>query len=60
LLRSIGAGSPPRDFALYCERNFIERCFHKLRQFRAIATREDSLARHLLGVQTAAAIITAC
>ena len=55
-----GASSPPRDFALYCERNFIERRFHKLRQFRAIATRYDSLTRHFLGVHPAAASIIAC
>ena len=29
----------PCDFALYCERNLIERFFNKLKHFRAIATR---------------------
>src|SRR6266480_6318175 len=29
------------DFALYCERNLIERFFNKLKHFRAIATRYD-------------------
>ena len=46
------------DFALYCERNLIERFFNKLKHFRAIATRYDKLARNFLaGVQLAAAII---
>jgi hypothetical protein len=53
------ASSPPRDFAVYYERNFIERFFHNLWQFRAIATRYDSLARHFLGVHPAAASIIA-
>ena len=34
----------PCDFALYCERNLIERFFNKLKHFRAIATRYDKLA----------------
>src|ERR1700676_5351121 len=33
------------DFALYCERNLIERFFNKLKHFRAIATRYDKLAK---------------
>ena len=42
------------DFALYCERNLIERFFNKLKQFRAIATRYDKLAKiFLAGVQLA-------
>jgi transposase len=46
------------DFALYCERNLIERFFNKLKQFRAIATRYDKLARNFLaGVQLACAMI---
>ncbi len=46
------------DFALYSERNLIERFFNKLKHFRAIATRYDKLARNFLaGVQLAAAII---
>ena len=46
------------DFALYCERNLVERFFNKLKHFRAIATRYDKLARNFLaGVQLAAAII---
>ena len=46
------------DFALYCERNLIERFFNKLKHFRAIATRYDKLARNFLaGMQLACAII---
>ena len=48
----------PCDFALYCERNLIERFFNKLKHFRAIATRYDKLAKiFLAGVQLASAII---
>ena len=65
--RNIAAVIPPKanrkvprtcDFALYCERNLVERFFNKLKHFRAIATRYDKLARNFLaGVQLACAII---
>jgi transposase len=46
------------DFALYCERNLVERFFNKLKHFRAIATRYDKLARNFLaGVQLASSMI---
>ena len=46
------------DFALYCERNLIERFFNKIKHYRAIATRYDKLARNFLaGVQLAAVMI---
>ena len=46
------------DFALYCERNLIERFFNRLKHFRAIATRYDKLARNFLaGAQLAAVTI---
>jgi transposase len=46
------------DFALYCERNLVERFFNQLKHFRAVATRYDKLARTFLaGVQLAAAMI---
>ena len=46
------------DFALYCERNLIERFFNRLKHFRAIATRYDKLARNFLaGTQFAAVTI---
>jgi transposase len=48
----------PCDFALYAERNLIERFFNKLKNFRAIATRYDKLARNFLSAtQLAAATI---
>jgi transposase len=48
----------PTDFALYRERNLIERFFNKLKHFRAIATRYDKLARNFLaGIHLACAII---
>ncbi|MEY9981473.1 transposase [Bradyrhizobium yuanmingense] len=48
----------PCDFALYCERNLVERFFNKLKHFRAIATRYDKLARNFLaGVYLASAFI---
>ena len=48
----------PCDFALYCERNLVERFFNMLKHFRAIATRYDKLARNFLaGVQLVAAMI---
>jgi transposase len=36
------------DFALYRERNLVERFFSTLKHFRAIATRYDKLARNFL------------
>ena len=46
------------DFALYCERNLIERFFNKLKEFRAIATRYDKLASTFLSaVKLVAAMI---
>ena len=48
----------PCDFALYCERNLVERFFNKLKHFRAIATRYDKLAKIVLaGVHLACAAI---
>ena len=55
--RGITAVIPPKanrvaprktDFALYCERNLVERFFLKLKGFRAIATRYDKLAATFL------------
>lgn len=46
------------DFALYRERNLIERFFNKIKHFRAIATRYDKLARNFLAaVQLVSAIL---
>ena len=65
--RDITAVIPPKanrkiqracDYALYCERNLVERFFNKLKHFRAVATRYDKLARNFLaGVQIASAMI---
>ena len=37
------------DFALYAERNLIERFFQYIKPFRAIATRYEKTARNFLG-----------
>jgi transposase len=34
------------DFALYCERNLVERFFNIIKHFRAIATRNEKTARN--------------
>lgn len=48
---SNGGRPPAFDPALYQRRNLVERCFNKLKQFRAIATRFDKLAsRYRVGV----------
>jgi transposase len=48
----------PCDFALYKERNLVERFFNRLKNFRAIATRYDKLAQNFLSAtQLAAATI---
>src|ERR687885_2556121 len=40
----------PREcgFALYCERNLVERFFNNIKHFRAIATRYEKTARNFL------------
>jgi transposase len=38
---SAGGRPPALDRDLYKERNTVERCFNKLKQFRAVATRYD-------------------
>jgi transposase len=46
------------DFALYCERNLVERFFNKLKHFRAVAKRYDKLAQNFIaGTQLACAMI---
>ena len=50
-------GRPPTfDPARYKERNTVERCFSKLRQFRAVATRYDKRARIYQGTVDVASI----
>jgi transposase len=53
------AKAPPAcDFALYCERNLVERFVNQIKHFRAVATCHDTLARNFLaGVQLAAVTI---
>jgi transposase len=55
--REIAAVIPPKenrknkracDFALYRERNLVERFFNIIKQFRAIATRYEKTARNFL------------
>ena len=56
-LRAITPVIPPKanrkikrdcDFALYCERNLVERFFNFIKQFRGIATRYEKTARNFL------------
>jgi len=56
-LREIKPVIPPKsnrkvkrdcDFALYCERNLIERFFNTIKHFRGIATRYEKTARNFL------------
>ncbi|GJD59035.1 IS5 family transposase [Methylobacterium dankookense] len=44
------------DHILYKERNLVERCFAKLKQFRRVATRYDKLLGKSTGFATVAAI----
>lgn len=46
----------PCDFALYKERNLVERFFNKLKQFRRVATRYDKLLANFMGFVKLAAI----
>ena len=39
---------PDCDFALYCERNLVERVFCIIKHFRAVATRDGKTARNFL------------
>jgi transposase len=47
----------PFDQHLYKERNLVECCFSKLKQFRRVATRYEKTAQNFLAVVTIAAII---
>jgi transposase len=40
----------PCDYALYCERNLVERFFLKIKHFRRIATRYDQTPRAFLSI----------
>jgi transposase len=45
------------DFALYRERNLVERFFNIVKHFRGIATRYDKLARNFLAAVQLVAIV---
>ena len=45
------------DFALYCERNLVERFFCIIKHFRAIATRYEKTASSFMGVLCLAAAL---
>lgn len=57
--RGKAGGRPPAfDHDLYKARNVVERCFNRLKQFRAIATRFDKLAdRYRAGLHLASLIL---
>ncbi|MFE5690546.1 IS5 family transposase [Streptomyces sp. NPDC056512] len=57
--RGRAGGRPPAfDRELYKARNVVERCFSRLKQFRAIATRFDKLAaRYQAGLHLAALVL---
>lgn len=59
LRRGQAGGRPPAfDRELYKGRNVVERCFGRLKQFRAIATRFDKLAnRYRAGLHLASLIL---
>jgi transposase len=47
----------PLDKHLYAQRQLVECCFSKLKQFRRVATRFEKTARNYLAVVTLAAIV---
>ena len=57
--RGTRGGRPPAfDKEQYKDRNVVERCFNRLKQFRAIATRFDKLAaRYRAGLHLASLIL---
>ena len=55
-LGSKGGRPPAFDRDIYKERNTVERCFNKLRQFRAVATRYDKRERIYQGTVDVASI----
>lgn len=48
---------PRFDRELYRERNRVERCINRLKQFRRVATRYEKLAGNYLAMVTIAAIL---
>lgn len=57
--RGSAGGRPPAfDAEQYRARNVVERCFSRLKQFRAVATRFDKLSdRYLAGLRIASLIL---
>lgn len=54
----LGGRPPAFDKEIYRDRNVVERCFARLKQFRAVATRFDKLAdRYRAGVVLASLIL---
>ncbi len=45
------------DFALYCERNLVERFFNKLKHYRAIATRYAKRKRNYMALLTIVSVM---
>ncbi|GAA2704252.1 hypothetical protein GCM10010412_101690 [Nonomuraea recticatena] len=59
LRRGRAGGRPPTfDRAAYKRRNVVERCFNRLKQFRAIATRFDKTATSYQGMLDLATLLT--
>jgi transposase len=55
--RSAGGRPPAFDQAVYAGRNVVERCFARLKQFRALATRYAKRAAYFRTVLIIAAIV---
>lgn len=45
------------DKALYRQRNWVERCFNRLKQYRRVATRYEKKAQNYLAMLTLASIL---
>ena len=45
------------DFALYCERNLVERFFNKLKHYRAVATRYTKRNRNYMAFVTLVSVM---
>ena len=54
---SRGGRPPAFDQAVYADRNVVERCFNRLKQYRAIATRYDKTATSYRGMLDLATLL---